>query len=199
MSQAYLSLVEHDKRPVPARLARLLARKEPRMATGLPLEAPMTTSDDLPRLLGGLGYPGFAYLADPNGVANPAVVLLAALKQAHVPARVTEALPWLLVTFADLDWAWLLDQVKLSNAQNRLGYLVSLARTVAERCGDTAAAGRLLEAEHRLEDARLAKEDTLGRALTEAERRHLRDHRPAAAAHWNLLTALRAEDLRYAL
>lgn len=159
----------------------------------------MTTADDLPRLLGGLGYPGFAYLADPDGVANPAVVLLAALKQRHVPARVTEALPWLLVTFADLDWAWLLDQVKLSNAQNRLGYLVSLARTVAEGRADTAAAGRLLEAEHRLEDARLAKEDTLGRALTEAERRHLHDHRPAGAAHWNLLTALRAEDLRYAL
>jgi len=196
VSQPYLSLVEHDQRPVPARLARLLARKEPHMATGLPLDVPRT-GDDLPRLLGSLGYPGFAYLADPNVVANPAAVLLAGLQQKHVPARVTEALPWLLVTFSDLDWHWLLDQAKLLNLQNRLGYLVGLAREVAHARGDSAFVTRLLEAEHRLEDARLAKEDTLGRTLTEAERRHLRDHRPQAAEHWNLLTGLRAADLRY--
>lgn len=34
--------------------------------------------------------------------------------------------------------------------------------------------------------------------LTDVEKRHLRTHRPEAAAHWNLLTRLRAEDLRYA-
>jgi hypothetical protein len=167
------------------------------MATGLPLDVP-PTSDDLPRLLGTLGYPGFAYLADPNVVANPAAVLLAGLQQTRVPARVTEALPWLLVTFADLDWQWLLDQARLSNLQNRLGYLVGLAREVAQARGDSAVVTRLLEAERRLEDARLAKEDTLGRTLTEAERRYLREHRPQAAVHWNLLTGLRMADLRYA-
>jgi transcriptional regulator with XRE-family HTH domain len=197
LSQPYLSLVEHNKRCVPARLARLLARDEPQMATGLPLEA--LRSDDLPLLLGSLGYPGFAYLADPNVLANPAVVLLAGLRQKHVPARVTEALPWLLVTFGDLDWDWLLDQVKRWNVQNRLGYLVTLAQEVAQKRDDAAGVTRLLEAEHKLEEARLAKEDTLGRVLTEAERRYLRDHRPQAAAHWNLLTGLRMEDLRYGL
>lgn len=196
VSQPYLSLVEHDHRRVPAHLARLLARKEPQMATGLPLNGP-PASDDLPRLLGTLGYPGFAYLADPKVVANPAAVLLAGLQQTHVPARVTEALPWLLVTFADLDWQWLLDQAKLSNLQNRLGYLVGLARDVAQDRGDSAAVTRLLEVERRLEDARLAKEDTLGRTLTEAERRYLREHRTQAAVHWNLLTGLRAVDLHY--
>ena len=58
---------------------------------------------------------------------------------------------------------------------------------------------RLLAVERKLEDARLAKEDTLGRTMTEAERRYVRDERPPAAAHWNLLTRLRAEDLRYAV
>jgi transcriptional regulator with XRE-family HTH domain len=196
VSQPYLSLVEHDHRRVPGHLARLLARKEPQMATGLPLNAP-PASHELPRLLGTLGYGGFAYLADPKAVANPAAVLLAGLQQTHVPARVTEALPWLLVTFPDLDWQWLLDQAKLSNLQNRLGYLVGLARDVALDRGDSAAVTRLLEVERRLEDARLAKEDTLGRILTEAERRHFREHRTRAAVHWNLLTGLRAADLRY--
>jgi len=199
MSQPYLSLVEHGKRPVPARLARVLARDQPQMATGLPVQLPEAEPADFPRLLGSLGYPGFAYLSDPNALANPATVLLAGLQQKHVPARVTEALPWLLVTFADLDWDWLIDHAKLANVQNRLGFLVTLARELAEKRGDPGAMNRLLAVERRLEDARLAKEDTLGRTLTEAERRYLRDERPPAAAHWNLLTRLRADDLRYAV
>lgn len=199
MSQPYLSLVEHGKRPAPARLARLLARDQPQMATGLPVQLPEAESADFPRLLGSLGYPGFAYLSDPNALANPAAVLLAGLQQKHVPARVTEALPWLLVTFADMDWDWLVDHAKLANVQNRLGFLVTLARELVEKRGDPGTMNRLLAVERKLEDARLAKEDTLGRTMTEAERRYVRDERPLAAAHWNLLTRLRAEDLRYAV
>ena len=196
VSQPYLSLVENDRRRVPARLARILARDEPGATTALPLDAPK--DPDFPRLLGSLGYPGFAYLADSKRVNNPAAVLLAALRQAHVPARVTEALPWLLTRFVDLDWNWLVDEAKRWNVQNRLGYLVSLAVDVARRRSDPAAVSRLERVELQLEDARLAKEDTLGRKLTDSERRHLREHRPASAAHWNLLTSLRADDLRYA-
>jgi transcriptional regulator with XRE-family HTH domain len=198
LSQPYLSFVENGKRPVPRRLASLLARDEPRLATGLPLETPTSQSDDLPRLVGSLGYSGFAYLADRRVVSNPAAVVLAVLRQKEVPARVVEALPWLLVTFPHLNWVWLVDQAKLSNVQNRLGYLVGLARQVAEKRGDYAAAAGFLQVEQTLEDARLAKEDTLGRALTEAERQYLRDHRPDAARHWNLLTSLRTKDLRFA-
>ena len=40
-------------------------------------------------------------------------------------ARVTEALPWVLLTYTHLDWAWLVDQVRLANCQNRLGFLLS--------------------------------------------------------------------------
>jgi transcriptional regulator with XRE-family HTH domain len=196
VSQAYLSLMEHGRRRVPDRLARLLARSELNLATALPLECPVRKAEDLPKLLGALGYSGFAYLGDPRAVANPAAVVLAALKARDVPARVTEALPWVLVTFADLDWRWLVNEAKLANLQNRLGYLVELATQVALAKGGSMT-GKLEDAQAHLEDARLAKEDTLGRELTGAEREHLRQHRPDAAAHWNLLTTLRAEDLRY--
>ena len=199
LSQTYVSLVEQGKRPVPDRLARRLARAEPAMATGLRPDASPASSEDLPRLLGALQYPGFAYLGAPRDVANPAAVMLLALRARVVPARVTEALPWLLVTYADLTWDWLLDQAKLANVQNRLGYLVDLAKQVAEQRGQPEVVARLTEVEETLEDARLAKEDTLGRDLTEVERHHLRKHRTPAAAHWNLLTSLRVEDLRYGL
>jgi transcriptional regulator with XRE-family HTH domain len=197
VSQPYLSLVENNRRRVPARLARLLTRHEPTAAMALPLDVP--TDADLPRLLGSLGYPGFAYLAETHGVTNPAALALAALRQTHVPARVTEAVPWLLTRFVDLDWEWLVGEAKQWNMQNRLGYLVSLAMDVARRRGDSTALSRLERVEQQLEDARLAKEDTLGRTLTEPERRYLREHRPPAAAHWNLLTSLRVDDLRYAV
>jgi hypothetical protein len=197
VSQPYLSLVENNNRRVPVRLARRLAAREPSMATALPPEVP--TDADLPRLLGSLGYPGFAYLSNPHDVRNPAGVLLAAVRHANVPARVTEALPWLLMRFVDLDWDWLVNEAKRWNTQNRLGYLVSLAMDVARRRDDSGTVGRLERVQQQLEDARLAKEDTLGRTLTESERRYLREHRPATAAHWNLLTSLRADDLRYAV
>jgi hypothetical protein len=70
---------------------------------------------------------------------------------------------------------------------------------VARRQGDAVTVSRLESVEQHLEDARLAKEDTFGRAVTEAERRYLREHRPAGAAHWNLLTSLGADDLRCAV
>ena len=197
VSQPYLSLMEAARRPVPQRLAQRLAGGEPSLATALPLTTERTEGTDHARLLGTLGYPGFAYLATKRNVKNPASVVMSALRARQLPARVTEALPWLLVTFSNLNWKWLVDQAKMANSQNRLGYLVGLARELAEQRGHTAAATRLQKAEHDLEDARLAKEDSLGRQLTEVERHFLREHRPPAAAHWNLLTTLRAEDLRY--
>lgn len=196
VSQTYLSLMEHDKRRVPARLARVLVRREPRLATALPVES-ATGLDDLPELLGALGYPRFAYLAERRNVMNPATVVLAALEAPEVPARVVEALPWVLATFPNLDWDWLVDRARLANVQNRLGYLVMLASQVAESRASATAAFKLADVQRRLEEARLVKEDTLGRELTDVEKRHLRQHRPAAAAHWNVLTNLRAEDLRY--
>ena len=108
-----------------------------------------------------------------------------------------EALPWVLLEFSDLDWGWLVDQAKLENLQNRLGFVVTQAREVAERKNDASAVARLERAERVLGEARLAREDALGRKLTEPERSNLCQHRPATAAHWNVLTRLEAAGLRY--
>jgi hypothetical protein len=46
---------------------------------------------------------------------------------------------------------------------------------------------------------RLSEEDTLCHdSMTEAERKGVREHRSAAAAHWNLLTDMRVEHLSHA-
>ncbi len=197
VSQAYLSLMEAGRRPVPHRLAKRLAGDAPSLATALPLTSDRLDAADHARLLGSLGYPGFVYLAAKRKVTNPAALVMSALQAPQVPARVTEALPWLLVTFSDLDWHWLVDHARLANRQNRLGYLVVLARQLAEQRGDPATTAVLHKVELVLEEARLVKEDSLGGTLTEAERSFLRKHRPPAAAHWNLLTTLKVEDLRY--
>jgi len=53
--------------------------------------------------------------------------------------------------------------------------------------------------ERRLERSRLVREDTLCQeSMTQAEQRWLRDRRSAQAQHWNLLTGLLPEHLRYA-
>jgi hypothetical protein len=89
-----------------------------------------------------------------------------------------------------------LDNVKLRNAQNRLGYVVYLAKQVARRAE---VREKLKVWEKELEDARLAKEDTLCRdSMPARERDWLRANRPEAAIHWNLLTGLTADQLSYA-
>jgi hypothetical protein len=47
--------------------------------------------------------------------------------------RVVEALPWLVAEYSDLDWAWLMREAKLGDVQNRLGFLVTLGRQLAEK------------------------------------------------------------------
>ena len=126
-------------------------------------------------------------------------MVLALLRSRQLPGRLAEAVPWVLLTFADLDWRWLVDQSKLSNLQNRLGYFVSMARSVAAREGSAGLGAALLRVEQTLDEARLVREDTLGRTLTEVERHYLREHRPQAAVHWNVLTTLTPESLRYAV
>jgi hypothetical protein len=116
-----------------------------------------------------------------------------------VEVRVLEALPWLAVQYHDLEWGWLTREAKVRDVQNRLGFVVMLARQVAEKRGDMAAVGRLREVEEILDRARLIREDTLCQeSLSEAERRWLRQARPAEARHWNLLTDLTAHGLPYA-
>ena len=196
VSQAYLSLMEQGRRAIPERLARLAVRTEPKLATGLALHSARSSSLNLESLLGSLGYPGFAYLGQAKTVENPAAVVLAALRAPVVPVRVTEALPWVFVKYPHLDWDWLVDQVRLLNRQNRLGFLLTTAKEFAAGKGDETTRAVLERVEQRLEDARLVKEDAF-RSLTAVERDYLRVSRPPAAAHWNVLTSLQVDHLRY--
>jgi hypothetical protein len=86
---------------------------------------------------------------------------------------------------------WLLDQARLHSLTNGLGFVVTLAREVAARSGDTTSARyeALLKLKQELRESRLDREDTLAQAsLSQREREWLRETRPQAAAEWHLLT-----------
>src|SRR5216683_8380248 len=97
------------------------------------------------------------------------------------------------------DWDWAVQNAKLLDRQNRLGFVVTLASQLASKSTEPHRSARLNEYAAVLERSRLAKEDTLCHdSLTEAERKWLRANRPATAAHWNLLTDMKAENLPHA-
>ena len=131
---------------------------------------------------------------------NPAELLVEALAQDDLDPRVTEALPWLLLHYEDLDVDWLVQQARARNLSNRLGFVVSLAKAVVKAAGTTAEGNELLDLlEAHLKESRLAKEDTLCQSsLSERERDWLRQTRPPEAEYWNLLTDWRPEHLQYA-
>jgi transcriptional regulator with XRE-family HTH domain len=203
VSQPYLSLLERGARRVPERLARKAAGVYGLSASVLPTETAWNDvrpagEDTLARDLAALGYPGFSYLK-PGRKKNPAEVVLRALSTSDLDARLTEALPWVLLKFPELDWRWLIAAAKLNDLQNRLGFVTGVARRLAEKSEAGEVAGLLARQETGLERSRLAREDTLCRdSLTRAERRWLREHRPREARHWRLLTDLSPEHLAHA-
>jgi transcriptional regulator with XRE-family HTH domain len=202
VTQAYFSMLEGGRRAMPCTLARRAVEALDAPPTALPLRASATEtpgeSEKLGRQLASLGYPGFAHLRA-KARRNPAEVLLTALNTANLETRVTEGLPWLALAYADMDWDWVVQNAKILDRQNRLGFVVTLASQLASKSGDTHHAGRLRECVGVLERSRLVKEDTLCQdSLTEAERKWLRSNRPAEAAHWNLLTDMKAENLPHA-
>ena len=87
----------------------------------------------------------------------------------------------------------------MHDLQNRLGFVLTLARRVAGRRGEHETSARLAALEQRLNRSRLAREDTLCReSMTTTERQWLASHRPPEAQHWNLLTDLDPEHLPHA-
>ncbi len=205
VSQPYLSLLESGKRHLPLALARR-ARRVYRLAptvllpVALSPERPLPDNQAVAEELAALGYPGFAYLRGRRRLKNPAEVLLVALKENDLEPRLTEGLPWLLLRFGEgMDQKWLVEQARVHNLQNRLGFVVSLARGVAEaRPERSSLASTLGGLEKRLEESRLAREDTLSQAsMLPARRQWLLENRSPEAAHWNLLTGWRPEQLRY--
>jgi transcriptional regulator with XRE-family HTH domain len=203
LSQPYLSQLERSQRPVTAELARLATKVYGLRPTGLPVDETATSGEvadasRLARQLSGLGYPSFAHLRAEQ--TNPAALVLRSLVQRDLEVRLTEALPWVLGTYPDLSWPWLTDQVKLKDVQNRLGFLVGMAKELAVSRGKFRSALEPLSAvEAKLEHSRLAREDTLCReSMPAAERRWLASNRSPLAQHWNLLTGLTVDQLSYA-
>lgn len=209
VSQPYLSLLEKDERAVTEKLAHKAAHVFGLSPVALPVKMvpenlQIANEDDLATDLTALGYPGLSHLKCQRRrnrlrKKNPAEVLASALQVSELDSRLTEALPWVLLKFPELNWHWLVSAAKLNDLQNRLGFVTNVARRLAERSGDSEKAEMLARQESVLERSRLAREETLcHESLTNAERRWLRNHRSTEAKHWGLLTDLSPEHLSYA-
>ena len=204
VSQGYVSLLENDARRVPSQLAKRFVNLYGLPPTALPVEGDYfrfarRDAQTLAEELSALGYPGFSYMRSRKR-RNPAEVLLASLAQKDLESRLAEALPWVLLHYPELDNRWLIEQARLHNLQNKLGFVVKLAREVAERQGrHDSKLQALAELESALAESRLTREDTFCKeSMSEAERRWLKDVRSPEAHYWNLLTDWRPEALRYA-
>lgn len=204
VSQPYLAMLERGQRRLTPKLAFRAAQLYAMPPTAVPRSrrefcAPADAAA-LARDLAGLGYPAFAYLHSRNWRStNPGEVLLTALAQDDLEPRLVEALPWLVLRYWTLDWTWVVREAKVHDLQNRLGFVVGLARTLAYRNKETDRARALAALEDQLDRSRLAREDTLCRAsLPEPEHRWLAEHRSEPAKHWSLLTDWTADALRYA-
>jgi transcriptional regulator with XRE-family HTH domain len=204
VSQTYVALLEKGKRRFPDSLARKAVRLLQMKPLALPFRE-YTRSfrpQDLARQLAALGYPGFRSMRA-GWKRNPVQVLLDCLQQENLEARLAEALPWLLTAYGDMgetNMAWLVEQARLRNLTNRLGFVVTLAKEVLLRKGETTSDRykSLTALETKLSESRLAKEDTLCQTLSAKEQQWLRETRPQSAEFWNLLTDWRPEHLQYA-
>ena len=205
VSQPYLSLLENGNRKVSAKLARkavTLYRLSPVVLRftmkATSAKRPAVPAQTMAEELSALGYPGFSHVRS-RRKRNPAEVLFSALAQEDLESRLSEALPWVVLQYTDLDWNWLIIAAKQHDLQNRLGFVTTFAVRVAESQGDSSKVAALKRYESLLESARLAKQDTFcHESLSKAEREWLEQERSEDARHWNMLTDLRPEHVKYA-
>lgn len=198
VSQGYVALLEGGHRHPSRALLHRLTRALSLPPTAVPAAASNTPvgADQLAADLANLGYLGFRHLRRTRqATKNPAVVLLSALQATRLEPRIAEALPWLVMTYPDLDWNWLVPRVKALDLQNKAGFVLTLARQLAERT-QAAAVDALRAKEEIFERSRLVHEEAFGQTtLTEAEKRWLRVHRSPEARRWNVLSSLTVEHL----
>lgn len=160
-------------------------------------EVAAVSDDQLTSDLAALGYKGFSHWK-PSRRKNPADVLLSALNSPKRDARLVEALPWVVLNYPDMEWGDLVRTAKAHDLQNRLGFVTTIARQVAEHNGEVNKAAKLKRYESELEYSKLAREETLcNETMTNTERNWLKVHRPAAAKNWHLLTGLSPRHLNY--
>jgi transcriptional regulator with XRE-family HTH domain len=200
VSQAHLNCLEHGKRRLTPGLVRRATSAYGLSPEVLPISEAFTPGpvDDqrLTEMLARLEYPGFVYLTTKTHKKNPLEFLLTALSQQSLDARVAAALPWVALKFAKPD-SWLVENARKFNLQNRLGFVVTVAKRVAESRNNPRIS-ELSQLEQALDESRLVKEDFLPRPpRTETEKEWLRSNRTEEATHWNLLTRMRPEHLQY--
>jgi transcriptional regulator with XRE-family HTH domain len=201
VSQTLVSFWESGARtPTRGHLAQLRELGMEVDPTMLPLRPHSDAAGvDYAQELANLGYPGFAHRQNGPPSWNPAQLLLLALGESALDRRVAEALPWLVLRYSEMDWAWVCREAKLHDWQNRLGFTLLLARRLAAGQNSVELVRRLSGREQELLRSRLAREDTYcNDGMTESERRWLRQQRSEEAAAWNLLSDLRAEHLTHA-
>jgi transcriptional regulator with XRE-family HTH domain len=202
VSQPYLSLLESGKRKMPRKLAEKVVEAFNLSPEKLPFKtdwenSPEKSNRELAEMLASLGYPKFSHLRK-GKIFNPAEVLFFVLKKENLDSRTAEGLPWLVFSFPEMDWERLTKFAKMFDLQNRLGFVVSLARLLAKKVADSEREKFLSEVEKSLEKSRLFQEDVLGNeSLTEAEKSYLKTNRPKEAKHWRVLSDLSAEYLDY--
>lgn len=207
VSQPYLSLIEAGKRPVTDKLARRAVRLFELPPTYLPLQSQTVSAtasfaagtkkaeDFLASKVAGLGYPKFSHLKRARKV-NPAEVLIGALEMDDVESRTVEALPWLVYNYSDTDWTTVVRAAKLSDAQNRLGFLLSLAHARAASVSDDTKKKLFKHLLAVLEKSRLARDDSFQRrSLTVSEKVWLKKNRSSVARRWRFLSNLSVEHL----
>lgn len=193
VSQTYMSLLEKGERRVTLGLSKRAARAFGSDPVTIPFETELwktnpTVDERLDEELAALGYPGYSHLKK-GRKRNPAEVLIGALSAHDLDVRSVEALPWLVFRYFNIDWKALIFAAKIKDIQNRLGFVVNVARRLSELAGDKKKAAILLEKEEELSGSRLLKEETLCRdSMTNVEKRWLRDNRPPEAEFWRLLT-----------
>ena len=203
--QSYLSMVENGQRALPPELARRMVHAYKLSPVSFPpsetrWDPKRDDPDHLAADLSGLGYPGFAYLRKRRSVRNPGELLLTALAQDRLEGRLFEALPWLVLKYWEMDTGWLVKEAKLHDLQNRLGFVVVLARKAGQRSAlpDSRRDAALERLEAKLSRSLLAREELLaGAQVSESERRWLKKHRSKEARDWNVLSNWRPESLRY--
>ena len=203
VTQGYLSLLEQDERPLTENLikkaVRVFGLPAGKLPTGKNLtNLPQLSEENLAAALAAIGYPGFSHI-NPARLKNPTEVLISALSFNKLDARIVEALPWLMLQISELNWKKLVRAAKVTDLQNRLGFVVTLARKTAEKMGERQKAESLKRKEKSLADSRLLKEDTLcSDSLTKAEIKWIRQNRTSEAEFWNVLSDLKVEHLSYA-
>jgi transcriptional regulator with XRE-family HTH domain len=193
--QALLSLMEKGKRAVTLSVVRKAVLTLKASPSILPVSLLKRRNDDqLAAEFGVLCYPGYSHLHGTQ--RNPAELLLDALDRPELDARLVEALPWLPLHYPNMNWEWTTAEAKLRNRQNRLGFMTALARNLAIQLGQKQVADNLAKALRPLEEARLAKVDTLCQeSWPPSQRQFAHKHRSKLPALWNLDPRLTEDDL----